>query len=46
VSALAEGRPPAVGLSEALALTVPGIVANASALEGGKQLDVPDLLAE
>jgi len=45
VSALAEARLPAVGLRESLALTVSGIVAHASALDGGRQLDVPDLAA-
>lgn len=41
VSALAEDREPAVDLYESLAMTVPGIVAHRSALEGGAQLKIP-----
>ena len=41
VSSLIEGRKPAVGLSEALAMTVPGIVAHQSALAGGLQMKIP-----
>jgi predicted dehydrogenase len=41
VSALLEEREPAVNLYEALAMTVPGIVAHQSALWGGEQLEVP-----
>ncbi len=41
VAALAEGREPAVDLYEALAMTVPGIVAMDSARKGGEQLAVP-----
>jgi len=41
VAALVEGREPAVDLYEALAMTVPGIVAMQSARKGGEQLAVP-----
>jgi len=41
VAALVEGREPAVDLYEALAMTVPGIVAMDSARKGGEQLKVP-----
>jgi len=41
VSAVLTGREPAVDVYEALAMTAPGIVAHASALKGGVQLDVP-----
>ena len=40
-TALIEGREPAVDLYEALAMTVPGIVANESAKKGGELLAVP-----
>lgn len=40
-TALVEDREPAVDLYEALAMTVPGIVANESARKGGVQLAVP-----
>ncbi|MGQ9731565.1 MAG: Gfo/Idh/MocA family protein [Candidatus Zipacnadales bacterium] len=43
ISALIEGREPAVNIYEAVAMTVPGIVAHASALQGGQQLAVPQL---
>jgi len=42
VAALVQERPPAVDLYEALAMTVPGIVAMASSLKGGEQLKVPN----
>jgi predicted dehydrogenase len=42
VAALVGERPPAVDLYEALAMTVPGIVAMASSLKGGEQLKVPN----
>ena len=42
VAALAEGREPAVDLYEALAMTVPGIVAMDSARKDGEQLKVPN----
>ena len=41
ISALVEERRPAVDIYEALAMTVPGIVAHESALRGGEQLKVP-----
>lgn len=41
VNALAEDREPAVDVYEALAMTVPGIVAHQSALKNGEQLEVP-----
>ena len=41
VSAILEGREPAVDVYEALAMTAPGIVAHQSALKGGRQMDVP-----
>lgn len=41
VDALASDRRPAVDVYEALAYTVPGIIAHQSALQGGKQLDIP-----
>lgn len=41
IAALLEDRSPTVDVYEALAMTVPGIVAHESALQGGKQLTVP-----
>jgi predicted dehydrogenase len=41
IDALVEEREPSVNLYEALAMTVPGIIAHDSALAGGKQLEVP-----
>ncbi|MBI1354813.1 MAG: gfo/Idh/MocA family oxidoreductase [Acidobacteria bacterium] len=41
INALLEDREPAVDVYEALAMTVPGIVAHQSALRGGEQLAVP-----
>ncbi len=41
VSALLEGREPAVDVYESLAMTAPGLVAHQSALKGGEQLKVP-----
>ena len=41
VSALVEGREPAVNVYEALAFTAPGIVAMESCRKGGEQLAVP-----
>jgi predicted dehydrogenase len=41
IEALIQGRPPAIGISEALNMTVPGIIAHQSALQGGKQLPIP-----
>lgn len=42
IDALVHGRKPEVDIYKALALTVPGIVAHQSALQGGKQLVIPD----
>jgi predicted dehydrogenase len=41
VNALVEDREPAVDVYEALAMTVPGIVAHQSSLKNGEQLEVP-----
>jgi len=41
IDALVSGRRPAVNVYEALALTVPGLVAHESALKGGAQLKIP-----
>lgn len=41
INALVEDREPAVDVYEALAMTVPGIVAHQSALRDGEQLPVP-----
>lgn len=42
VSALIEDRQPAVNVWEAIAYTLPGIVAHRSALRGGEALKIPD----
>ncbi|MCX5683303.1 MAG: Gfo/Idh/MocA family oxidoreductase [Planctomycetota bacterium] len=41
ITAFVENRPPAVDLYEALAMTVPGIVAMESSRKGGERLKVP-----
>ena len=41
IDALVNERPPTVNIYEALAYTVPGIVAHQSALQGGKQFNIP-----
>jgi hypothetical protein len=41
ITALLENREPTVDIYEALAMTVPGIVAHQSALKNGEMLDVP-----
>jgi hypothetical protein len=41
INALLEDRRPSVDVYEALAMTVPGIVAHQSALKGGEQLTIP-----
>ena len=41
IAALIENREPAIDIHEALAMTAPGIVANASARKGGEQMKVP-----
>lgn len=43
ISAVVEKRAPAVGLHEALALTVPGLIACESARRGGERLKIPSL---
>lgn len=42
INALIEDRNPAIGIRDSLAMTVPGIVAHASALRNGEQLPVPN----
>lgn len=42
VNALLENREPAVDVYDALAMTVPGLVAHQSALKNGEQMKVPD----
>ncbi len=41
IAALVEDREPTVNIYEALAMTVPGLIAHQSALKGGEQLKVP-----
>jgi len=41
IDSLLAGRPPAIDVYAALALTAPGIVAHQSAMKGGEQLKVP-----
>ncbi|MEY4777152.1 MAG: hypothetical protein RL759_1665, partial [Verrucomicrobiota bacterium] len=41
VDAIAKGRKPFVGIDEALAYTVPGMIAHQSALNGGQSLKIP-----
>jgi predicted dehydrogenase len=41
INALVEDREPECDLYDSLAMTAPGIVAHQSALQGGRQLDVP-----
>lgn len=42
IDALVQERASAIDLAESLAMTVPGIVAHQSALEGGTQMMIPD----
>jgi hypothetical protein len=35
-------KPPAVGIHEAMDMTLPGLVSQKSILEGGRWVDVPD----
>ena len=44
INALLEDREPSVGLSESIAMTAPGIIAHESAMKGGIQLKVPNLM--
>ena len=41
IDALAHSRRPAIDIHEALAYTVPGIIAHQSALKGGELLKIP-----
>jgi len=41
IDALIHGRAPAIGINEALNMTVPGIVAHQSSLSGGQQMKIP-----
>ncbi|MGB9758339.1 MAG: Gfo/Idh/MocA family protein [Thermoproteota archaeon] len=41
IESILENRYPEIGIYEALAMTVPGIVAHQSALRGGQQMDIP-----
>lgn len=41
IDALIHNRAPAIGINQALNLTVPGIIAHQSALQGGVQLTIP-----
>ena len=41
ITAILENREPLVNIHEALAMTVPGIVAHQSALKGGERLKIP-----
>jgi predicted dehydrogenase len=42
IAAIVQDREPAVDLYEALAMTVPGLIAHKSALKGGEQMKVPN----
>jgi predicted dehydrogenase len=44
INSLIEGRRPAIDVYDALAMTVPGIVAHQSALKDGEQLSVPQFV--
>jgi hypothetical protein len=41
ISAILEDREPLVNIDEALAMTIPGIIAHQSALKGGERLKIP-----
>lgn len=41
ITAILQDRPPLVDIYESLAMTVPGIVAHASALKGGERMRIP-----
>jgi hypothetical protein len=41
IDALVNERKPAIDIHESLAYTVPGIIAHQSALQGGKQMKIP-----
>jgi len=42
VEAIRDGRPPVVGIHEAMDMTLPGLVSQRSIRQGGAWLDVPD----
>ncbi len=42
VNSILEGTPPPIGIHEALDMTLPGLVSQASIAQGGAWLDVPD----
>jgi predicted dehydrogenase len=44
ITSLVESRAPAIGLHEALALTVPGLIAGQSARKGGERLKIPTIV--
>jgi hypothetical protein len=44
IAAIVEDRVPAVDVREAIAYTLPGLIAHRSALQGGAQLKIPDLV--
>ncbi|MCX8108072.1 MAG: gfo/Idh/MocA family oxidoreductase, partial [Verrucomicrobiae bacterium] len=41
ISSILEDRDPLINIDEALAMTVPGIIAHQSALKGGERLKIP-----
>jgi predicted dehydrogenase len=43
IQSIVEKRSPSVGVYEALAMTIPGIIAHQSALRGGEQMEIPRL---
>jgi len=43
VDAVAKGRKPFIGIDEALAFTVPGMIAHQSAMNGGQSLKIPTI---
>ncbi len=45
VDSIAKGRKPLVGINEALAFTVPGMIAHQSALRGGESMKIPTISA-
>ena len=42
VEAVVKGKPPPIGIHEAMDMTLPGLVSQQSILEGGRCLEVPD----
>jgi len=44
ISALVQGRRPAIDVYEALSYTVPGIIAHQSALKNGEQMKIPQFV--